>query len=111
MDVREQRVITTTLYKGLAVVATALLTGSVAGAFVGYNTAVSDHFTLIRAVEDLNTVRATYVTQSQLQAEQQAQNQRFEDLVKTVDKNYSALDKKMDNIMYTQSQILGKFLK
>ena len=67
MSLSEQRTITTTLQKGLSIVATAFLMGIVGGAFAYARVATADHFALNNLGSEVKYIKADYVPRPELE--------------------------------------------
>lgn len=72
------KVITLDLNKAVALVATAIITALVGGAFTGYSIAVSDHFRITALAEEVSTLDKDTVKKEQYQANQEEILRRFE---------------------------------
>jgi hypothetical protein len=72
------KVITIDLNKAVALVATAIITALVGGAFTGYSIAVSDHFRITALAEEVETLDNGTVKKEQYQANQEEILRRFD---------------------------------
>ena len=80
MRINEQRIITTTLVKGISIVAAALLGGFVTGAFSFYRVTQSDHFLLGTVAATVEYLEQDHTTKNEVSLVKEANTQEHREI-------------------------------
>jgi len=86
---KNEKTITISFQKALAILAGSILTGIVATAFTIISTLNTDHFVLLNATQRIDTIEANYVPRTELE-------QRLSDICNRLDRLEAKIDRLLE---------------